>query len=38
MPVLSEELNYVKPYDKKYIFEIIEEIKPLFEYCNARGV
>jgi len=38
MPVLSEELKYVKPYDKKYIFEIIEEIKPLFEYCNARGV
>ena len=38
MPVLSDELQYAKPYDKKYILEIIEEIKPLFKYCNARGV
>ena len=38
MPILSSELQHVSSYDKKEILDIIEEIKPYFEYCNARGL
>ncbi len=38
MPVLSSELQYVKPYEKQEILDIIEEIKPFFGHCSARGM
>ena len=38
MPVLSDELQYVKPYEKHDILDIIEEIKPFFVHCSARGL
>jgi pyruvate formate lyase activating enzyme len=38
MPVLSNEVQHVKPYEKQEILDIIEEIKPFFEHCSARGV
>jgi pyruvate formate lyase activating enzyme len=36
-PLLSKELEVIKPYSKEYLFEIIEEIKPYFKKCNLRG-
>jgi len=38
MPILSDELQYVKPYEKHEILDIIEEIKPFFVHCSARGL
>lgn len=38
MPVLSNELQHIRPYEKQYLLDTIEKIKPLFEYCNVRGV
>ena len=38
MPVLSKELQHVKPYEKQEIIDIIKEVKPFFEHCDARGV
>ena len=35
--LISKELEIIKPYSKKYLYEIIEEIKPNFEKCNVRG-
>jgi pyruvate formate lyase activating enzyme len=38
VPVLSNQLQHIKPYEKKDLLDIIEEIKPLFGHCSARGV
>jgi len=38
MPVLSSELQYIKPYEKHEILDIIEKIKPFFGHCSARGM
>ena len=38
MPVLSDELQHIKPYEKQYLLDTIEEIKPLFGYCSVRGL
>jgi len=38
MPVLSDELQFVKPYEKHDILDIIEEIKPFFVHCSVRGL
>jgi len=38
MTVLSDELQCVKPYDKKECLDIIKDIKPFFRHCNTRGV
>ncbi len=38
MPVLSDELQHITAYEKKDLLDLVEEIKPLFMYCNARGI
>ncbi|MCI0501905.1 MAG: anaerobic ribonucleoside-triphosphate reductase activating protein [Epsilonproteobacteria bacterium] len=38
MPVLSSELQKINPYAKQELLDVIEEIKPFFGYCSARGV
>ena len=38
IPVLSNEIQYIKPYEKHEILDIIEDIKPFFIHCSLRGV
>ncbi len=38
VPVLSSELQKINPYAKQELLDVIEEIKPFFEHCSARGV
>ena len=38
LPLLSKELEKIKPYSKQYLNEIIDEIKPLFNKCELRGI
>lgn len=37
-PLLSSKIEKLKPYQKEYLFETIEEIKPYFDFCNVRGI
>jgi pyruvate formate lyase activating enzyme len=37
-PLISKKLEEIKPYSKKYLNEIIDEIKPFFNKCSLRGV
>jgi pyruvate formate lyase activating enzyme len=37
-PMLSKDLECVEPYDKDYLFETLEKIKPYFEICDVRGL
>ena len=36
-PMISSDLEIVKPYSKEYLSDIISEIKPFFEKCYLRG-
>jgi len=36
--LISIKLEEIKPYSKKYLNEIIDEIKPFFNKCSLRGV
>jgi pyruvate formate lyase activating enzyme len=38
LPLLSKKLEKIKPYPKQYLNEIIDEIKPLFNKCELRGM
>ncbi len=35
-PFISKEMENVKPYSKKYLYETLEEIKTYFKYCAVR--
>jgi len=37
-PLVSSEFDKVTPYDKDYILETLEAIKPYFKNCGVRGV
>jgi len=37
-PMLSRDLEKVEPYNKDYLFETLEKIKPYFEICDIRGL
>ena len=37
-PMLSRDLEKVEPYNKDYMFETLEKIKPYFEICDIRGL
>jgi pyruvate formate lyase activating enzyme len=37
-PMISSELDNVRPYSKKYLNEILKEIKPFFKNSSIRGV
>ena len=36
-PMISSELEAIKPFSKKYLGEILDEIKPFFKKCSLRG-
>ncbi len=36
-PMISSKLDNVAPYSKKYLTEILEEIRPFFKNCDIRG-
>jgi len=38
VPVISSELEEVKPYTKQYLEKTIEKVKPYFKQCDIRGV
>jgi len=38
VPMISKELEFVKPYNKEEIINLIGKIKPYFQKCSARGV
>jgi pyruvate formate lyase activating enzyme len=37
-PLLSSELEMVEPYDKEYILNTLDAIKPYFKNCSVRGI
>jgi len=37
-PLISSKFNNTYPHTKEYILETLEEIKPYFKNCNARGI
>jgi pyruvate formate lyase activating enzyme len=37
-PLISSDLNKVKPYSKDELMDILEEIRPYFKNCDIRGV
>jgi pyruvate formate lyase activating enzyme len=37
-PLVSPEFDNTVPYDKGYILETLEHIKPYFKNCSARGI
>jgi len=37
-PLVSSEFEEAKPYDKEYILETLEAIKPYFKNCFVRGI
>lgn len=37
-PLVSSEFEEVKPYDKDYILDTLEAIKPYFKNCYVRGI
>ncbi len=37
-PLISDELLSERPYDKKILLDICDEIQPFFEHCSVRGI
>jgi pyruvate formate lyase activating enzyme len=37
-PMISSELEGIKPYSNEYLDEILKEIKPFFKKCSLRGI
>lgn len=37
-PLISSEFDKVSPYDKEYVLETLEAIKPYFKNCFVRGI
>ena len=37
-PVISRELEQVSSYDKDYLLETLESIKPFYKNCDVRGI
>ena len=37
-PLISYKMKTSVPYDREYIFEILDDIKPYFENCDVRGI